>query len=260
MHGKTWTPDEEEYLQDKWGGITIPTIAEKLDRTVNAIKLKANRLGLPRHIHSGEYLTINQFMGEVRNNSSYSYTLNQWIEKGMPVKYKRSINMKYKVIYIEEFWRWAKNNRTLINFAEIEEGFIGPEPKWVKEQRKADKLKTELFITTPWTKAEDYKLKHMLSKFKYSYSEISIALRRTEGAIVRRMSDLNIKMRPVKANNHNPWNDEEITMLVDLYIKGYDSNVIAYLLKTRGAKAVQGKLERMIKEDDLKSIKHKKCV
>lgn len=43
---RTWKPEELEYLQERWGEVSIPTIAEKLNRTTNAIKIKACRLGL----------------------------------------------------------------------------------------------------------------------------------------------------------------------------------------------------------------------
>ena len=33
---KRWTPEEEDYLSDRWGTISIPAIAKHLGRSVNA--------------------------------------------------------------------------------------------------------------------------------------------------------------------------------------------------------------------------------
>lgn len=36
-----WTREEIEYLSENWGSKAIPKIAGELDRSVNAVKLKA---------------------------------------------------------------------------------------------------------------------------------------------------------------------------------------------------------------------------
>lgn len=41
---RKWTKEDVEYLKEKWGTVSIPYIAQKLNRSVNAIKLKAGRL------------------------------------------------------------------------------------------------------------------------------------------------------------------------------------------------------------------------
>lgn len=47
LYRRRWTPKEEEYLQENWGKYSIPAIAKKLGKSVNAIKVRANRLALP---------------------------------------------------------------------------------------------------------------------------------------------------------------------------------------------------------------------
>lgn len=249
MKGRNWTKEEIEYLESKWGVISIPGIAKALNRTVSAVKNKAQRLGLSRHIHSGEYITLNQLMNALGRTGGTSYTVNQWLDKGLPVKTRRSINMKYKIIYIDDFWEWAEKNRMLIDFSKVEENILGKEPDWVKQQRKADYAAAK-YKKTPWTKYEDDLLKSLLKSYQYTYRELSIRLKRTEGAIKRRMLDLGIKERPLKADNHNPWTAEEVEILVDMYYKGYIAEVMAEKIP-RSALAIKGKIERMIKEGDL---------
>ncbi|MFA1819025.1 hypothetical protein ACDX78_02275 [Virgibacillus oceani] len=44
--GKKWSQEELDYLEDRWGVVSIKGIANKLGRSVNAVKLKAQRTGL----------------------------------------------------------------------------------------------------------------------------------------------------------------------------------------------------------------------
>ena len=41
---RTWTKEEVEYLKEKWGNVSIPILAKKLNRSVNAVKLKAGEI------------------------------------------------------------------------------------------------------------------------------------------------------------------------------------------------------------------------
>ena len=83
--------------------------------------------------------------------------------------------------------------------------------------------------------------------YRYTYRDLSLRLRRTEGAIKRRMCDLNIKARPLKMSNHNPWTKTETKKLIDLYHKGYSPDTMANYIP-RSAQACRGKIERLIKE------------
>lgn len=240
---KRWTNDEIEYLESYWGEISIPSIARKLERSINAVKKKANQMGLGRHIHSGEYITYNQLMKTLRGETC-SYTDISWIKnRGLPVKYKKTMKMKYRVIYLDDFWTWAEKNRTFIDFSKVEENILGKEPEWVKEQRKADILYAR-YKKTPWTPNEDQLLIDCLNAYKYSYREIAIKLKRTEGAIKTRILDLKLKVRPLR-DPHNSWAEEETKILFDLYEKGYRPEVIAEFIN-RSASAIKSKIEREI--------------
>ena len=41
---RKWTKEDVEYLTEKWGNVSIPSIAKKLNRSVNAVKIKAKEL------------------------------------------------------------------------------------------------------------------------------------------------------------------------------------------------------------------------
>lgn len=218
-------------------------MAQKLERSINAVKKRANSIKLGRHLDSGEYITYNQLMKALRGEPC-SYTDISWIKnRGLPVKYKKFVKMKYRVIYLDDFWEWAKKNRTFIDFSKVEENILGREPKWVKEQRKADILYAQ-YKKTPWTPNEDQFLIDCLNSYRYSYRELAIKLKRTEGAIKTRMLDLNLKIRPLRAPHKN-WTEEEKKILLDLYKKGYRPEVIAEFIN-KSASSIKGKIEREI--------------
>ena len=62
LGSRTWKPEEEDYLMEKWGQISVPAIAKKLNRTTNAVKVRAQRLGLGAVLMAGEYVTLNQLL------------------------------------------------------------------------------------------------------------------------------------------------------------------------------------------------------
>lgn len=252
--GRNWTKDELDYLRDNWGSLSIRTIAKNLGRTVTAIRLKAYREGLGPFLESGEYLTLNQLYMVIRgcdNSHGGTYTKQQWIEKGLPIKKRKVDNNSFQVVYLSDFWKWAEKNRTLIDFSKMEPFSLGEEPKWLDEQRKADNERKAYYKTTPWTKAEDQLLIDLLNTFKYSYRDLSKRLQRTEGAIKRRMIILGIKARPVRMPPNKLWTPEETRLLIDLYNKGYCNNTIANYIN-RSSQACGGKIERLIKEGILK--------
>lgn len=245
-----WTPEEKAYLEENWGRISIGTIAKNLGRSENAILIKACRFGLGPYLESGEYITLNQLLIALRGHQQGSYTLNQWIEKGLPVKKKRVRNCSFKVIYFDDWWDWAEMNRTIIDFSKLEPNVLGAEPDWVKEQRRADSEKRLQYKKTSWAPEEDLLLKQLLKSYKYTYRELSVRLQRTEGAIKRKMVDLKIKERPLKMSNHNPWTPPEEEKLKELYHKGHTPNTMANYID-RSAQAISGKIKRLIKEGHL---------
>ena len=46
MGGKKWSEKEIDYLNSMWGRYNLNALAKKLNRTVEAVKVKSERLGL----------------------------------------------------------------------------------------------------------------------------------------------------------------------------------------------------------------------
>lgn len=248
-----WTNEKTNYLMENWGENSIPYLARKLKTTETSIMNKANRLGLGAFLENGEYITVNQFFKAIGRTGCWTYTLTHWVKKGFPLKYKKVKDGEFKVIYLRDFWKWAKEYRMHIDFAKFKENALGKEPKWVKEQRKVD-IAFAKYKTTIWTKKEDGLLESLLKSYRYTYRELSLKLLRTEGAIKRRINDLNIKNWPISQPQHSIWTKEQEEMVIDMYEKGYRSTVISeYIPKSE--MAINGKIERLIKEGKLKKWK-----
>lgn len=242
MQNRRWTLSEIDYLKDKWGDVSIKGIAIKLHRTVNAVKIKAQKLHLTRMTDWGEYITFNQLFNIINGKQGIGKDFKRLEKAGFPLQYQTIVTQKVKVVYMDKFWRWFEKNKHLIDLKNTQKMDFCYEPEWVDEKRRADKRAAE-YKKTPWTEAEDKRLISLLQDLRYGYREISILLKRTEGAIKRRMLDLNIRIRPLRADNHTPWTEDEIATVKKLYLKGYKSCIIAEYVN-RSALAINGLLER----------------
>jgi|SRR5690625_2189426 len=246
--GKRWTKEELLYLEESWGVISRKGIARKLGRTVLAVQLKAQRLGLGDPLLHLDGITISQLAQVL--NLHYGIIRN-WRDKYcLPVK-KKVVAHSEAVQYVcyTDFWKWAEKNKQMIDFSRIERLSMGPEPNWVDEKRKADQIK-KLHKpnphNTPWSSSEDSRLRWMLKQYKYTYPEISKELGRSQGAVKRRMLDLGIKARPIRLPNHNKYTKKEEKLIIEMMENGYCFEEIATRLgKGRSALGVRGKVERM---------------
>lgn len=217
---RTWTPEDENYLAEKWGYASVPAIAKKLNRTENAVVVRAQRLGLGAVLMAGGYVTLNQLLATVTGRErGNTYQRKSWVEnRGLPVHRKKVNRCSFSVVYLEEFWKWAEHNRSFLDFSKMEPLALGWEPAWVAEQRKKDYRACAIQRKDPWTADEDSRLKMLLSQHKYTWAELSEMLHRTTGAIQHRCRDLGIKNRPVKADNHGKsavWNERDYAVLAD---------------------------------------------
>ena len=133
----------------------------------------------------------------------------------------------------------GRGKQKKIDFSKMEENILGLEPDWVKRKREIDfKCRAK---TSPWTKAEDLKgLERLLNQYKYSYTDLSAEFNRTEDAIRRRIYDLAIDIKPVRAKNKK-WTPEEEETLISMYEDGWSLEKIGQRLGRTG-QSVRGKI------------------
>ena len=253
---RTWTKEEIEYLKEKWENVSIPILAKKLNRSVNAVKLKAGRLNLGPMLENGAYVTLNQLAIALTGKSFSSYCKKSWIEnRGMPVHNKKVIKNTFKIVYLDEFWEWAERNSSFIDFSKMEPLALGKEPEWVKQQRKKDYNSNPLQRKDHWTPYEDDKLRYLLKQQKYGYTEISSMIGRSEGAIQRRCIDLGIRERPVKAdNNRNSWTNKMYNIVADGIKNGDSYSVIAKRIG-KSERAIRGKVYNIYSTENADKVR-----
>lgn len=238
-----WTKEEAEYLQDQWGVTSIKGIAARLEKSVNAVKLKAQRLGLgdPRMNFRG--ITVCQLAKAL--NRQYNCVKTWIVRYDMPAKKKLFCQeSRVWVIEYDDFWSWAEQHKELINLAKMEPNLLGAEPDWAKVKRKADQLRSQkTWQSVDWTPSEDQRLSQIL-KTEITYPELAVMFNRSEASIKRRIYDLNLKMRPVQLNNRVKYTDADIQTLLRMAQAGYGYETIGRKLG-KSALGVRGKLERM---------------
>ena len=240
---KKWNEAEEEYLAERWGNVSIDSLAHHLQRSKNAVIIRAQRLGLgPFRDNNERGISKHQLFVALGYRSGDSYKKISWIQnRGLPIHRIKCNNSYWEMVYINEFWEWAYKNQSFLDFSKFEKYALGPEPDWVKEKRSSDYRRSLQVKKTPWTSAEDAKLQKVLKEHKYGYRELSKMFQRTEGAIVRRISELNIKDYPIKADNHNRWSQEDYQMLGE-FIKDGTSYAVMSDYFARSEKAIRGRV------------------
>ncbi|WP_343101910.1 hypothetical protein [Romboutsia sp. MSSM.1001216sp_RTP31141st1_G3_RTP31141_220114] len=210
MKSRRWSKKEIEYLQEKWGIESIKNIAKKFNRTELAIAIKARRLNLGVYLKSGDYITFNELLNTL--SSRPRFLSDKLIKYGCPIKYKRVKNNRFRIIYIDDFWNWAEQNKQILDLSELERNILGKEPSWVDKKRTEDierKVKSKRY--RKWTSKESEYLVFLLKQHKYTYEDISIRLDRDIEQIESKIKREGIKERPIIAITK--WSKEEIEIL-----------------------------------------------
>ena len=254
--GRSWTPEEESYLEDKWGTISIKGIAKSLNRSENAVIVRSQRMGLGAFLESGDYITWNQLQIALGMGTSGSgYKMISWVQnRDFPLHTKRIRSNSFKIVFLDEFWSWAEKNKAFLDFSKFEPCALGEEPAWVQEKRRQDYSDRLQIKNAPWTSHEDEKLIRLVRKQRYGFRELSQMMKRTEGAIQRRLTDLGIKDRPVKADNHTNWTDEEFAVLGQMIIAGKKYEQMAAVIG-KSVKAIRGRVYQMYITENLDKVR-----
>lgn len=222
---KAWSKEEEEYLDEKWGELSIGTIAERFNRTPKAVRTKAVKMNLGGFLINGDYITFNTLIQTLGYYGKYFD--NKWIkEHNFPVRRKRVEKRAVKIVNIPEFWKWAEKNQDVFTFDRFIPNSLGKEPSWVQSKRESDIIRSHRKIRTTWTKEDDRYLIFLLDQYQYTITEIANRMSRTEFAVERRIAILNIMQRPVKAERIK-WDDEKKEILKDMILKSRSYEEIA---------------------------------
>ena len=253
-----WRQEELDFIEDKWGtSASIPNIAKALNRSVNAVKLKAQRLGLGSKLQAGEWVTVCQLrqalLGTQTNNGG-GYYLTSWVKnRGFPVKKRRVDKNSFSVVFLDEFWEWAKRNQSFLDFSRFEPLALGEEPAWVSAKRKRDFEARCQRKTTPWTSVDDFRLRHLVATGK-TYDEVSRALCRSAGAIAKRCRDIGIGYPKRIPSHAAPWTRKQYWRLRELILEGKPWVFISQAIG-KSEKAVRGQSFRIWGSEGLDKLR-----
>lgn len=191
MRSKAWTAEELNYIREVWGEKTVPEIAAKLGRTINAVKIKAVRQGYRGQKWSGEMMSARK-VSELLGVDIHTVT-DWWISKcGLKAKAKRLGESKRTttIIMFEDLLYFLRTHQELWDSRRIEEYALGAEYAWLKEKRNKDR---ELPIRRlqKWTRYEDGQL-IIMYKRGLAKSEIAKRLGRSYASVERRISRLDV--------------------------------------------------------------------
>lgn len=239
MSWRRWTEEEVDYLMSWFGKRTIQNICTNVGRTENSVLSKAHNLGLELKTNQ-EWMTISDFC-EATNISRSS--VQYWINcSDFPAKRVSGVSKKYMQVKPNVFWKWAAQHKQLIQWIDFPKHAFGDEPEWVDEARKASK--NRINKRRAWSESEINELRYLLSKNKYTYPELSRRLNRSQGAIKRKIYDLELPW-PVYVNRRavDRYTQEEIDKAIELYVDGYPLAEVAKMIGRTEA-GLRGKIER----------------
>lgn len=186
--GKPWTYDQEQYLLDAYGNVTLPFLCNKLGKSMDSIKQKYKDLTghCDPYIASGLYSPreVAPVLGVEHR------TVIDWIRhRGFPAK-RLHKDEDYHRYYIEpsEMWKWVEENKDRIPFAHVKQGVFLPEPIWLAQEIR-NAIKKGLKRPIKWTKEED-ELAWWWHKGGVNYREIARRLGRPESGTQRRLTKI----------------------------------------------------------------------
>lgn len=224
---QTWTPSEIDFLKQAWGMKSTDAIARKLNRSIGAVKVKANRLGLGPWIESSDKITVSELFKVLKPNvttGGYSDFKRQLKLHKAPMQKVKVENQKILMIKIDDFWKWAEKHKHIVDFSYLEKNILGIEPKWVDEKRKNDFK--QRFKRRNWSSIDEQRLVYMVQK-GYSLLNISKELNRTCVALRKRIYMLGLKNPDSYQCEGKRYTQEEIEKMIELYNAGYSIDNIA---------------------------------
>lgn len=257
---KKWTKEEDEYLAENWGVMSLPQLSKKLERTIPGIKRRRSRLNLGPFLKGSDYITLRELFDTLGYtgycDSSSPNSIKAWMKRDFPILTKTIESKKVKCVHIKNFWKWAEDNQVFLDFSKFDRLMLGKEPDWVEPKRNRDRMnQVEISkYNREWTQKDEEYLFFLVNEYKYSCYEIAQRLCRTEDGILQKVKRMNTKARPIKKEMEF-WTDNEICILNNLILKGYDYMSIARVIKKKSPKSVKSRVYRTYGTKDLDKVR-----
>lgn len=199
-----WSEEEIEYLEFNIGTWDLDRIAKKLGKTPEAVLSKADKLGIANTKVASGLLTMHEMAIALCVDDKTVKRL--IVNHGLPAK-QRDFRIKNKevdengkkktkrlfyYIDVKSFWKWAAENKDLINWHQVPKYALPIEPEWLDERRKEDYYKW-LKRRRPWTPEQDTQLWSMYYQEGMAQKEIALLLGRPVRGVEKRLKRLREK-------------------------------------------------------------------
>ncbi|UQD53518.1 DNA-binding protein [Bacillus methanolicus] len=163
------------YIEDNLGRQSLKSIAKKLGRQPKSLEITLIRKrGTSNTKASTGMVTAGELAKTLQIDRN---TVLGWINRhGLPFRQRVTrYKKKFTFIDIEEFWKWAYENKDRIDFSKLAFNSLPPEPDWVKEERKQKK---NVRNYRNWTTQEEKQLIELAASGK-TFQEIASILNRS---------------------------------------------------------------------------------
>lgn len=228
-HGKTWSKEDDNYITEKWGNVTVETMAINLGRTEIATYQRAKTLKLGSYREAGgTYISPLQIAELIGKSSGCIY---YWIKTGkLPSRKRKREKRNIHQVDMEDLINFLKENQDLWDSRNLERYGLGEEPEWLKEKRETDIQNSQNKHKEPWSRSDDHRLLELYEE-GLSADEIAEKLNRTKTSIIVRLSKRRRKGERIPQKKIPlPWTKEETEIMLSLEKQGYTDDEITYEL------------------------------
>lgn len=184
-HKKTWTIEEDDYLERKWGRASVKSIAGRLNRSMRSVEHRALELELGGMYKTGEFWMASDV---ARVLGIYRSTVGGWINKyGLKANKVCYKDQPRYQISLEDLLEWLEQNQSRWSAKGLEEYSLGCEPEWLIIKRKEDSKKKSK--REAYTDEEDSIIVSMY-KLDYTFDKIAKETGRTVDMVKNRVKVL----------------------------------------------------------------------
>lgn len=245
MRGRKWEENEIEYLKEYLGDKSILQIAKHLNRSIQSVIQKANKLRLST-AYSGDKISFYTLITELGFGGSYTHLYEKWKSMGLKISDIYLKNTWVRKVSLDDFWKWSEKHQDKVDFRNLEHNAFGYEPQWATEKIRRDRRRViEYKYKKTWTKEEDAMLLQYIKK-NLTSREISERLNRSQTSIENRVTRLNVPNRP-NIYKKRYWTNEEIEKMITMIEQGCGYDEVSCELN-RGAGSCKAKHFRILKQ------------
>lgn len=188
MKGLKWKEHEIAFLLNNWGEKSIDYICRKINRSEDAIFMKARSLNLGPMYLNYDGITATE-LARILNIDNH-VILDSWIPK-YGLEYSEKImrtSRKIKIINMDTLLKWLKNNQDKWDSRKVDLFALGKEPNWLKEKRKND-FNIPRRKNMKWTFKEENKALEFY-KLGYTYKEIGKLIGRSRQSVAKKINKI----------------------------------------------------------------------